>query len=351
VPDIHDHAQSRDPTTTSDARKHANNAGLGIRSPPLFGANAVSAIASSSSSSSCSSSGPSSSSSSASPSPTSLRSRSPSALARSARASSARTRSSGILAPGGTEGTESTEEGEESLDARLQAAIQGLTSRARSSFDRGNGRLWNTQTAADAQQEQEEEEDNMYNDVPSSSSSSAASGSTLRPRSDFSSSSPSRQSRRQEKEQQRSFFEDVDEDEGSDENGQIKGTIQIRLHRSCTNDDRDAYDDDDKEPFQPSYPLSPLEVVYKPLHRIRRNRSLRRALSDSCANGALQSHTQTQATSLQVQLANRKGALRRPPLSGAVTIQQREEGEKRRVSFFHEVQVVDVFAAIDYPAR
>lgn len=89
-----------------------------------------------------------------------------------------------------------------------------------------------------------------------------------------------------------------------------------------------SYDQDGSDyenSFQPCYPLTPLEIDNKPLHRIRRKVSIRKAISDSC------------------RIYSSSGA----DLQGRSRIRE----ERRKVSFCDCVQVVDVFAAIDYPAR
>lgn len=187
----------------------------------------------------------------------------------------------------------------EDIEARLQAAISNLRGGSSSS--------------------EEEGEEDMYNDTPSSSSSASTT----------SRASATRHSLRQQPQQ--SVFEE-EEDDDDDENGGT--TIRIRLAsagdlmtRHARGYEQDS--EDEQEPFEPCYPLTPLDINYKPLHRIRRNRSLRRALSDSCTTIALQSSSR----------------------NTRIATKERPSAKGRKVSFCDSVQVVDVFAAIDYPAR
>lgn len=175
--------------------------------------------------------------------------------------------------------------------------------------------------------EDEDDEGDMYNDIPSSSSSSCTSASSSR----TASIANTHQSIEQQQQQQLSVFgEEEDED---DENGGT--TIRIRLasagdlmSRNGRNYDQDGSDYENS--FQPCYPLTRLEIDNKPLHRIRRKVSIRKAISDSC------------------RIYSSSGA----DLQGRSRIrEEREKEERRKVSFCDCVQVVDVFAAIDYPAR
>lgn len=186
----------------------------------------------------------------------------------------------------------------EDIEARLQAAISNLSGNSSSNEEDSDG--------------------DMYNDTPSCSSSSSA----------------LRSSNVRQQEQQSVFEEEDDED---DENGGT--TIRIRLasagdlpktmsttRQSKNYNGQFSEDDEENLPFEPCYPLKPLEIDYKPNHRIKRNRSLRRALSDSCTTIALQSHSRQKND-------------------------QEDNKGRRKVHFLDSVQVVDVFAAIDYPAR
>ncbi|KAK9894745.1 hypothetical protein P389DRAFT_100804 [Cystobasidium minutum MCA 4210] len=260
----------------------------------------------------------------------------------------------------------------EDIEARLQAAIAGLGagSTSRAANDNYGG----------------EDDSDMYNDEPScsSSSSSSASSSSSSSRtasrlSNCSSTSTLRQRQQkhqyqqEEEEQSHSVFEE--DDNSDDENGGT--TIHIRLangpisrpaktvtpstntpasasastststsaasRRACSSDSDDEMEDEDDTPFVPCYPLTPLEVIHKPLHRIRRNRSLRRALSESCAANALQSDSSRSSAMSGNGSKVKKSALKADERPAAAS--------KRNVSFSNEVKVVDVFAAIDYPAR
>ena len=117
----------------------------------------------------------------------------------------------------------------------------------------------------------------MYNDIPSSSSSSCTSASSSR----TASIANTHQSIEQQQPQQLSVFEE----EEDDENGGT--TIRIRLASAGDLMSRNgrSYDQDGSDyenSFQPCYPLTPLEIDNKPLHRIRRKVSIRKAISDSC---------------------------------------------------------------------
>jgi len=166
--------------------------------------------------------------------------------------------------------------------------------------------------------------------MPSSSSSSASASSSR-----TASRTNSRQSvPHYQQEQQHSVFEE--EEDEDDENGGT--TIRIRLVSSddLTSRHVRGYEQDSEyendTSFEPCYPLTPLEINYKPLHRIKRNGLLRRALSDSCTSTALSSDIKTKT-------------------SNSVMDQHLHAAKGRKVSFCDSVQVVDVFAAIDYPAR
>lgn len=281
LPDIHERGIASS-SCSSSSNECASNTGLGIRSPPSHQLSSTSTLSSSLLASSSTSSS-SHSSGSSSPSASQRRSHS---------------RQSSI----------------EDIEARLSLAIANL-SESNSSSD------------ADADGDND---DDMYNDTPSCSSSQKRNMKAPK------------KSRRKEKSSSSSLSV-FEEDEASDEDENGGTTIRIHLASGPTMRERgmrqvDAYEEDEEEeddsPFIPCYPLTPLETIYKPLHRIRRNRSLRRALSDSCATGALQSSPSTHERKVKSSL--RTGG----------------KGEnERRVSFCNEVKVVDVFAAVDYPAR
>lgn len=215
------------------------------------------------------------------------------------------------------------------IEARLSSVVDSITGQGRGQGQANSQTYHLLSTPITEEDDEEEEEEDMYNDVPSTSTSTSSTSKVSTSRRGYTSTA-----RRKDC----SFFEDDDDDDGQLNNhNQVYiesvphiSTITASLSRFESANENEEYDDDNEDSiFEPCYPLDTLAIIHTPQHRIRRSRSLKRALSDSCTIAALDS--------------NSKKAV----LPGSQTRLQ----VPRKVSFCNEVQVVDVFSAIDYPAR